>query len=94
MVEISAVEKPQKFTSSSRIGSLSYLPWIEALSGLLKTGCMAASPAQCPAGTDGFGELSLLMSLRMGLPVSQLAAQLGGNLPVQDLQAVFANSRP
>ena len=26
--------------------------------------------------TDGFGELSLLMSLRMGLSVSQLAAQL------------------
>lgn len=31
--------------------------------------------------TDGFGELSLLMLLRMGLSVSQLAAQLGVNPP-------------
>lgn len=31
--------------------------------------------------TDGFGELSLLMSLRMGLSVSQLAAQLRVNPP-------------
>ena len=31
--------------------------------------------------TYDFGELSLLMSLRMGLSVSQLAAQLGVNPP-------------